>query len=65
MTEFVFLAALYRVLDDCDTQLERAVDEAYINMRKMIVDWEVKILIGKKKKLESNDNDGKIKNCIK
>ncbi|MBT9165121.1 MAG: hypothetical protein DDT23_01136 [candidate division WS2 bacterium] len=59
-----FLAALYRVLDACDTQLERAVDEAYINMRKMIVDWEVKILIGKKKKLESNDHDGEINNFI-
>jgi len=49
-----FLTALYRVLDACDTQLERTVDDAYINTRKMVVDWEVRILIEEKKKLEDD-----------
>jgi putative CRISPR-associated protein (TIGR02619 family) len=47
-----FLTALYRVLDACDTQLERTVDDAYINTRKMVVEREVKIIIEEKEAIE-------------
>lgn len=47
-----FLTALYRVLDACDTQLERTVDDAYIKTRKMVVEKEVEILIEEKEAIE-------------
>ena len=49
-----FLTALYRILDACDTQIERTVDDVYIDTRKMTVNREVKILIEEKKVLENN-----------
>ncbi len=47
-----FLTALYRVLDACDTQIERTIDDPYIKTREMIVDREVKILMKEKTTLE-------------
>ena len=47
-----FLTALYRVLDACDTQLERTVDDAYIATRKNVVNREVRILLKEKEDLE-------------
>jgi len=50
-----FLTALYRVLDACDTQIERTVDDAYIDTRKMVVNREVRILLEEKERLECNN----------
>lgn len=50
-----FLTALYRVLDACDTQIERTVDDAYIDTRKRVVNREVKILLNEKERLECNN----------
>lgn len=58
-----FLTALYRVLDACDTQLERTVDDAYIKTRKMNVNWEIKISIKEKEELE-NKFQSEINNFI-
>jgi putative CRISPR-associated protein (TIGR02619 family) len=49
-----FLTALYRVLDACDTQLERTVDDAYIDTRKNVVNRELRILRKEKVDLEGN-----------
>lgn len=46
------LTALYRVLDACDTQIERTVDDAYIDTREMIVDREVNVLMEEKREIE-------------
>ena len=54
MGKLQFLTALYRVLDACDTQLERTVDDAYIDTRKRVVDREVRILLKEKEELERN-----------
>ena len=58
-----FLTALYRVLDACDTQLERTVDDAYIKTRKMNVNWEIKISVKEKEGLE-NKFQSEINNFI-
>jgi putative CRISPR-associated protein (TIGR02619 family) len=47
-----FLTALYRVLDACDTKLERTVDDAYIDTRKNVVNRELQILLKEKEDLE-------------
>ena len=58
-----FLTALYRVLDACDTQLERTVDDAHIKTRKMNINWEIKISVKEKEELE-NKFQSEINNFI-
>lgn len=63
------LAALCRILDACDTQIERTVDGAYIDTRKMTTDREVKMLEKEKENLEKEGisldiGDGDLKTKI-